>query len=296
MASGSTPGAGRDFRLRSFQVTRIKGTSEGVETADSVRADGPRSRIPASTGNLRQITINDLAERTGMTVRNIRAHQSRGLLDPPTVVGRTGYYGQGHIDRIELIRELQAEGFNLEAIRRIVASAGEDPGELLRFTRDVRAPYEDEQPEIMTLREIAGPWSDEEFDQQRLRRAEGLGLLRPLGDGRFEVLSPKLLRAGHELASIGVPMDHCLDTFETLKERSTAVAEVFIRLFDERVWEPFDQAGRPREKWPEVRNSLQRLRPLASDAFIASFQFAMEEVSERAISAGIRRELGESGE
>lgn len=229
-----------------------------------------------------------------MTVRNIRAHQSRGLLDPPTVVGRTGYYGQNHIDRIELIRELQEEGFNLEAIRRIVASAGEDPGELLRFTRDVRAPWEDEQPEVMTLDEIAGPWSGESFDARRLERSEALGLMRPLGDGRFEVLSPKLLKAGHELAAIGVPIDECLNTLETLKERSTAVAEVFIRLFDEQVWVPFDRAGRPRERWPEVRDSLRRLRPLASEAFIASFQFAMEEVSERAISVGIRRDLGEA--
>ncbi|HMW46624.1 MAG TPA: MerR family transcriptional regulator, partial [Solirubrobacterales bacterium] len=58
----------------------------------------------ASPGTER-ITIGDLADRTGMTVRNIRAHQSRGLLDPPKVVGRTGYYDQGHVDRIELIRE-----------------------------------------------------------------------------------------------------------------------------------------------------------------------------------------------
>ena len=273
MASGSTPGVITVFGLRSSQVTSSNGTTGSARTY--------------------RITIGELADRTGMTVRNIRAHQSRGLLDPPKVVGRTGYYDQGHVDRIELIRELQEEGFNLEAIRRIVDSAGEDPGELLRFTRDVRAPYEDEQPEIMSLREIAGPWGDEKFDEERLRRSEALGLMRPLGDGRFEVLSPKLLAAGHELASIGVPMDDCLDTLETLKERSTAVAEIFIRLFDEQVWEPFDQAGRPRDRWPEVRDSLRRMRPLASDAFIASFQFAMEEVSEKAISEGIRRDLGE---
>jgi DNA-binding transcriptional MerR regulator len=250
--------------------------------------------LTLENGTSERITIGQLAERTGMTVRNIRAHQSRGLLDPPVVVGRTGYYERQHIDRIELIRELQEEGFNLEAIRRIVAGAGDTPGELLGFTRDVRAPYEDEQPEIMSLREIAGVWADEDFDEERLRRCEALGLMRPLGDGRFEVLSPKLLRAGHELASIGVPIDHCLDTLETLKDRSTAVAEIFIRLFDEQVWEPFDRAGRPRDRWPEVRDSLRRLRPLASDAFIASFQFAMEEVSEKAISTGIRRELGEA--
>ena len=52
-----------------------------------------------------------------MTVRNIRAYQSRGLLPPPELRGRTGYYGAEHVARIELIRELQSEGFNLEAIR-----------------------------------------------------------------------------------------------------------------------------------------------------------------------------------
>lgn len=268
-----SPDAWTGFGLRSSQVT------SNIEITDGAGTE--------------RITIGELADRTGMTVRNIRAHQSRGLLDPPTVVGRTGYYDQQHIDRIELIRELQEEGFNLEAIRRIVDSAGESPGELLRFTRDVRAPYEDEQPEVMSLGEIAGPWGDEQFDQERLRRSEALGLMRPLGEGRFEVLSPKLLRAGHELAAIGVPIDDCLDTLETLKERSTAVAEIFIRLFDREVWLPFDQAGRPRDRWPEVRDSLRRLRPLASEAFIASFQFAMEEVSEKAISEGIRRDLGE---
>ena len=35
-----------------------------------------------------EMTIRELAERTGMTVRNIRAHQTRGLLPPPVVRGR----------------------------------------------------------------------------------------------------------------------------------------------------------------------------------------------------------------
>ena len=75
-----------------------------------------------------RITIDDLARRTGMTVRNIRAHQSRGLLEPPRVIGRTGFYEEQHVERIALIRELQEEGFNLEAIRRIVENAGDSPG------------------------------------------------------------------------------------------------------------------------------------------------------------------------
>ena len=103
MASGSTRGVGIVFGLRSFQVTSENGTNGRAGTD--------------------RITIGELADRTGMSVRNIRAHQSRGLLAPPRVQGRTGYYDQGHVDRIELIRELQEEGFNLEAIRRIIADA-----------------------------------------------------------------------------------------------------------------------------------------------------------------------------
>jgi hypothetical protein len=40
------------------------------------------------------LTIDELAQRTGMTVRNIRAHQSRGLLPPPEVRGARGTTGR----------------------------------------------------------------------------------------------------------------------------------------------------------------------------------------------------------
>ena len=47
------------------------------------------------------LTIDELARKIGMTVRNVRAHQSRGLLPPPTLRGRTGYYGKEHVARLE---------------------------------------------------------------------------------------------------------------------------------------------------------------------------------------------------
>ena len=59
-----------------------------------------------------ELTIDQLAQRTGMSARNIRAHQSRGLLAPPTLRGRTGYYNDEHVARIELIQRLQADGFH----------------------------------------------------------------------------------------------------------------------------------------------------------------------------------------
>src|SRR3954466_12904778 len=84
------------------------------------------------------LTIDELAQRTGMTVRNVRAHQSRGLLPPPEVRGRTGYYTTEHVARIDLIRELQDDGFSLELIGRLLSSAGSSEA-AMRFVRAMRA-------------------------------------------------------------------------------------------------------------------------------------------------------------
>src|SRR3712207_7788409 len=117
-----------------------------------------------------------------MTVRNIRAHQSRGLLPPPEVRGRTGFYGPEHVARIELIKELQADGFNLESIRRLLESAGGSTDEVLRFTRAVAASFEDEQPEVTHVVELQERWGPDP-EPRLLERAVELGLLRPLGEG-----------------------------------------------------------------------------------------------------------------
>src|SRR3954453_15482827 len=101
------------------------------------------------------MTIDELARRTGMTVRNIRAHQSRGLLQPPEIEGRTGYYGAEHIARIELIAEMQADGFNLAAIKRLLGDSQGSEREVLGFKRALMAPWENEEPEFITAAELS---------------------------------------------------------------------------------------------------------------------------------------------
>src|SRR5213076_2918063 len=67
-----------------------------------------------------EMTIDELARESGMTVRNIRAYQSRGLLPPPEVRARTGFYGPDHVSRLRLIAEMRAEGMNLRTIKRVL--------------------------------------------------------------------------------------------------------------------------------------------------------------------------------
>jgi len=221
-----------------------------------------------------------------MTVRNVRAHQSRGLLPSPDVRGRTGYYGAEHVTRLELIRELQADGLSLELIRRLLESTGSSAA-ALRFTRALRAPYGEESPELTTAEELAGRWGT--GDPKLLERAEQLGIMRPLGDGRYEEVSPTLARVSGELASIGVSARQALEVAAALRKHADSVARAYMRLFVEAVWKPFEAEGRPEERWPEVSEALERLRPLAAESLVAMFALAMDDATERTFGRQLER-------
>jgi DNA-binding transcriptional MerR regulator len=236
-----------------------------------------------------ELTIDELARRTGMTVRNIRAHQSRGLLPAPQVRGRTGFYGTEHESRINVIRELQADGFKLEAIGRLLESAGGSSEEVLRFTRSLKAPFEDEEPQIVSAAELAERWDAGEAAPALLRKAERLGILRPLPDGNFEELSPTLGRASAELASLGIPAEAALEVAAEIHKHSSAVAKTFVELFIKQIWKPFEDQGRPENDLPAVRDALERLRPLASDALLAMFQLVMTEAVEERMGREVER-------
>jgi DNA-binding transcriptional MerR regulator len=240
-----------------------------------------------------EMTIRQLAERTGMTVRNIRAHQTRGLLPPPIVRGRTGYYNDEHVARIELTREMQADGLNLEAIRRVFeTSDGEAVAEIFDFTRALRMPFDDETPEIYEPAELAATWGAKEVDPDLIRRGEKLGMMRALPDGRIEVISPRLQQTADELAKLGVGADAAIATAEKLRRHADGVARAFVDIFVEEIWEPFDRAGRPEKEWPRIREALERMRPLAAEGLLAIFQIAMSEATEKASERTLRAAAG----
>src|SRR5918997_228350 len=176
-----------------------------------------------------ELTIDELARETGMTVRNIRAHQSRGLLPPPAVRARTGYYGADHLARLRLIQELQGNGYNLAAIKDLVNRSQGAPQEALAFARALLTPFEDERPEIIEAAELAERFAGPDGDPKALRRAEKLGIIVPLGEGRYEVPSPTLLRAGETLMGLGIPLDKALDVIEGVARQADSVADAFVK-------------------------------------------------------------------
>jgi DNA-binding transcriptional MerR regulator len=237
-----------------------------------------------------ELTIDQLAQRTGMTVRNIRAHQSRGLLPPPEVRGRTGYYGPDHVARIELIQGLQADGFNLKLIKRLVDTAAGGGEDVLQFARAVRRPFGDEEPQSLDRADLARRWGVN--DAALLARAIAQGVVREREDGTLEEPSPRLGRVTAELAALGIPANAALDVGEKLKLHAEEVANTYVELFLDQVWRPFEEAGRPEERWPEVVEALERLRPLAAESLLGFFELAMTEEVEEAFGKQLERIRG----
>ena len=63
-------------------------------------------------------TIADLARLTGLSVRTIRYYLAQGLIPASGESGPGAHYGQGHLDRLQLIKRLQAEYLPNAEIRR----------------------------------------------------------------------------------------------------------------------------------------------------------------------------------
>jgi DNA-binding transcriptional MerR regulator len=234
------------------------------------------------------MTIDELARASGMTVRNIRAHQSRGLLPAPEVRARTGFYGADHVRRLQLIQELQGNGYNLAAIKHLLERSDTSAQDLLRFADTLLAPVASEPPEVVELTELRERFGAGD-DRKPLERAVRLGLVVPLGEDRYEVPSPTVLRAGEQVLALGVPLDKALDIAERLTKHADEVSRTFVKLFLDQVWRPFDEAGRPEADWPQVRDTLADLRPLVSDAFVGVFQQRMSRGVERAFGRELEK-------
>jgi DNA-binding transcriptional MerR regulator len=244
----------------------------------------PAAESAAPEANL---TVEQLAYETGMSVRNIRNHQSRGLLPPPEVRARVGYYGPEHVARLRLIQEMQAEGFKLSAISRLIGEHGADADRFVGLRQAVTAPFATEAPEVYSRDELIEKFGID--DDKLLDKAQKLGLLVALGEDRFEAPSPALIRAAEEVTGMGIDLPAALTVIEKLERNAQSSARTFVNLFVDELWKPFDDAGRPEEGWEELIAAIGRLRPLAFDALNATFRLTLTTEIEKAFGEVLER-------
>jgi len=145
-----------------------------------------------------EFVIDELSRRTGLTVRSLRSYQTQKLLPPPTVRGRTGYYGDQHLARIELIKDLQSQGLKLSSIARMVDRQPGTDADLLRFTRTVSTLFGESAGTFTTAEEMQRRFAVPDGDAAAvITRAIDLGLVQDdLGQLGFQTV--KHLDPGHD--------------------------------------------------------------------------------------------------
>src|SRR3954470_1398767 len=169
--------------------------------------------------------IDELARPAGLTVRNVRVYQERGLLPPPRKEGRVGLYSDAHLARLRLIGGLLARGYGFAHIAELLSAweHGHELADVLGLEAALTGSWSDEIPGYVTRVEIDEMYGAEATDET-FARALSLGLIEPDGD-RFRAPSPRLLHAGAELVTAGLPLDTVLDIAELLKTQIDQVAE-----------------------------------------------------------------------
>ena len=222
--------------------------------------------------------IEELARRTGMTVRTLRAYQSRKLLPAPEVRSRMGYYSARHVARVELVKDLQAEGFKLDTIARMLDNTGDSDAEILQFSRTVKSLFGENEPQVVGLEDLRERFPDADQEAELIAKAEKLGLIRKLDENTYEELAPRVLTAGQDaMTSLNVDARRALKLVEQLRRHAEGVAKLYLELYLEAVWKPFADAGQPDDQWPAVQTALERLRGIAEEALLGMFNVTMAE-------------------
>ncbi|MEX2587299.1 MAG: MerR family transcriptional regulator [Actinomycetota bacterium] len=239
-----------------------------------------------------KMTIDELAREAGTTTRNIRAYQTKGVLEPPDIVGRIGYYSKDHLTRLKLISRLQQRGFGLAAISDLLDAwdCGSSLSEVLGFQEALLAPWSDELPEKVSRQQLETLFPDIVSDPGLIDRAKKLDLLAEEGDD-YRLPSPRLAKVGAKLVSIGVPLSAVLAQAELMKDDIDNMAMRLVAMFSIYVWEPFVSGETPERSLTDVTEILQEMRPLAAEAVSVFLARAMQAATEAAALEDLKQQL-----
>jgi DNA-binding transcriptional MerR regulator len=153
------------------------------------------------------MTVEEFGRRIGMSARNIRALQGRGLLPAPVRQGRRAFYLEEHVDRAEAIKDLQRRGFNLFAIGTILGT-GNDPeaARMVAMLERAASRY----PALVT----------------GLRRHQ---IVARTPDGELRVTRPKPIETALALCELGVPPTAALDILVTVLDSAEPASGELLR-------------------------------------------------------------------
>ena len=217
------------------------------------------------------LTVDQLATRTGTSVRTIRYYAGRGLLPPPRLRGRTGLYGPDHIARLMLVAELSALGFTLTAIEkhleRLPPSAGPEELALQLALLTPWAPEPFDEVDRAGLEERAG----RALDEDTVERLVAYGVVERAGADRYRVQGQVALAAAIGSSDVELSAEFWRRSREVIERHTNALAEDLMAVFQEDVLQPYRDAGRPAEQRGRLAAALAGLKPITVQGVVTAF-------------------------
>lgn len=175
--------------------------------------------------------MEELARRAGIRVDTVRYYQSRGLLPLPRRSGRVALYDDEHLRCLERVRFLQAKGFSLATIARVLSGELDAADQALvgALAGEVLNSAGGELLDLEALAERTG------VPAGILRAVEREGLLVPRRVGDSEGYTQDdvaVARAGLVLLEWGLPLSELLDLARAHDQAMRDVAERAVDMFD----------------------------------------------------------------
>jgi DNA-binding transcriptional MerR regulator len=234
------------------------------------------------------MTIEELSIRSGVTTRNIRAYQSRGLLPAPVARPgqRASFYTPEHLTRLRLVSRLQERGFSLAGIADLISAwaEGKSVEQVLGIDAAIAESNDAEEPRVMSVAEIRALVPKGVDAAESIRKLEAAGLIARREKG-YRVQHPSVLQLGLDALAAGIPFDVIPEEFVRLQGDLRRIAERFVALYVKHAIDPFLEAGMPADKLPEILERLKRMRKLAVDSMLPLMRQAMADEIEAAVRA-----------
>jgi DNA-binding transcriptional MerR regulator len=248
--------------------------------------------VEGATEQRADLSVEDLAERAGVTVRTIRYYQSEGLLPPPGRVGREARYGGAHVERLDLIARLQARGLRLQAIADVLDQVGDAPeADWLGLGEALRRPWTDDRAVVLRERELAERLAGAPAGTREALLRTGVIEARAGAAPGWVVPSAELLDIALATVRVGLDPDAGARLRDLLQDRLRATATELVAAFTDEV-----SRSQLAEQGPGGLTALlEQLQPLTRRTVDLLFAHEMERAQQQLLDAALPETPHEEG-